>query len=188
MISTHVYPIYGYNLETLLAIAKIAQQNGKRLVIDEAWEQKVLQPGHGGGIGGPSITQQDVFGFWSPIDSEFLTLMAKFGETYPVEYFSPFNEWYFFAYLNWTPTLDTESYFQLTQQLYPTAAQNMNSGSLTPTGQTYSRLAQGTVAAVPAFTNPYLITGPMIMAEITLFRGIDAHRWTCLSELRWSPQ
>ena len=162
MISTHVYPLYGNNLQTLLAIGKIAQQNGKKLVIDEAWEQKVLQPGHGGGIGGPAVTKQDVFGFWSPIDSEFLTLMAKFGENYPVEYFSPFNEWYFFAYLNWTPALDAEGYFQLAQQLYPAAAQNMNSGSLTSTGQTYSHLAQGTIAPVPEFINPYLITGLMI--------------------------
>jgi hypothetical protein len=167
MISTHVYPVYGANLQTLLAIGKIAQQNGKRLVIDETWEQKALQPARGGGIGEPSITQQDVFSFWSPIDSEFLTLMAKFAQTYPVEYISPFNEWYFFAYLNWTPTLDTESYFQLSSQLYPIAAQNMNSGSLTSTGQTYSQLAQGTVASVPEFSNLYLIA-PLIIALTAL--------------------
>jgi hypothetical protein len=171
MISTHVYPIYGANLQTLLAIGKIAQQNGKRLVIDEAWEEKVLQLGHGGGIGGPSITQQDVFAFWSPVDSRFLTLMGKFGEIYPVEFISPFNEWYFFAYLNWTPGLDAEGYFQLADQLYPMAGQNMNSGSLTPTGQTYSQLAQGTVP-VPEFTNPYLIVA-MIIALPAVFLRLE---------------
>jgi len=166
MISTHVYPIYGQNLQTLLAIGKIAQHDNKRLAIDEAWEEKVLQPtGRAGGIGGPSITQQNVFSFWSPTDSEFLTLMAKFGKTFPVEYFSPFNEWYFFAYLNWTPTLDAEGYFQLSQQLYPVAAQNMNAGSLTPTGQTYSNLARSTTA-LPEFSTFPFTTAALIIATL----------------------
>jgi len=173
MISTHVYPTYGQNLQTLLAIGKIAQEDNKRLVIDEVWEEKVLQPAigrAGTGIGGPSITQQDVFGFWSPIDSEFLTLLSKFGRIYPVEFISPFNEWYFFAYLNWTPTLDAEGYFQLAQQLYPIATQNMNSGSLTLTGQTYSNLAQGTMP-IPEFSASYLITGFMIVFTAVFLRS-----------------
>jgi len=172
MISTHVYPIYGQNLQTLLAMGKIAQQDRKRLVIDEGWEEKVLQPATGRagtGIGGPSITQQNVFAFWSPIDSEFLMLMAKFGEIYPVEYFSPFDEWYFFAYLNWTSTLDAQNYFQLTTQLDPLAAQNMESNTLTPTGQTYSGLAQNTVP-VPEFANPYLTAVLIIAFTAVLIR------------------
>lgn len=178
MISTHVYPIYGQNLQTLLAIGKIAQQENKRLVIDEAWEQKVLQPSLSGAIGGPAITQQDVFSFWSPIDSEFLTLMAKFGQAYPLEYLSPFNEWYFFAYLNWTPTLDTEGYFQLTSQLYPLAGQNMASNTLTPTGQTYSNLARGT-APVPEFPNPYLTAALiLVFAALILQMGPNNHKRT----------
>ena len=156
-ISTHVYPIYGNNLQTLLQIGKIAQQNNKRLVIDEAWQEKVLQPatGHGAGtgIGGPLVTQQDVFGFWSPMDSQFLNLMAKFAQIYPVEFLSPFSEQYFFAYLNWTPTLDSQSYFQLTAQLDPTVTQNMASNTLTPTGNVYSQLAHGTISPVPEFPN-----------------------------------
>jgi hypothetical protein len=172
MISTHVYPVYGSNLQTLLAIGKIAQQSGKRMVIDEAWLQKILQPpGHGEGIGGPATTRQDVFAFSSPIDSNFLTLLAKFAQTYPVEYISPFNEWYFFAYLNWTPTLDSEGYFQLVQQLYPIASQNMNSGNLTPTGQTYSNLAKGTTP-VPELTNPYL-TAALIIAFTAVFLRLE---------------
>ena len=185
MISTHVYPIYGANLQTLLAMGKIAEQGGKRLVIDEAWEQKVLQPPHGGGIGGPSVTQQDVFSFWSPIDSQFLTLMSKFAQVYPVEYISPFNEWYFFAYLNWTPTLDAESYFQLSKQLYPIAAQNMISGSLTPTGQVYSQLAQGTAAPVSEFTNTYMIA-PLMIALTAVFLCLEARKEQTVGTSEWN--
>jgi hypothetical protein len=170
MISTHVYPIYGNNLQTLLQIGKVAQQNNKRLVIDEAWEEKVLQPatGHAGtGIGGPSITQQDVFAFWSPIDSDFLKLMARFSETYPVDFFSPFDEEYFFAYLNWTPSLDVHGYFQLRAQLDPMVTQNMASNTLTPTGTAYSQLAQGAGSPVPEFPNVLLgLTLPLIALAV----------------------
>jgi len=178
MISTHVYPIYGNNLQNLLAIGKIAQQNNKRLVIDEAWEEKVLQPatGHAGtGIGGPSITQQDVFAFWSPIDSQFLKLLTKFAAIYPVEFISPFNEEYFYAYLNWTPALDTQGYFQLKTQLDPLFAQNMLTSTLTPTGSTYSRLAQETGPAVPELPNTALIA-TIIIGLIVLFGAIESKR------------
>jgi hypothetical protein len=170
MLSTHIYPIYGDNLQTMLAMGKIAQQNGKRLVIDEAWLQKVLQPpGHGQGIGGPATTPQDVFAFSSPLDQSFLTLLAKFGQVYPVEFISAFNEWYFWAYLNWTPTLDAEGYFQLEQQVYAAAGQNMNSNTLTPTGETYSHLAEGISAPVPEFTTPYLSVATVIVILMAAF-------------------
>jgi hypothetical protein len=163
-ISTHVYPIYGNNLQTLIQIGKIAQQNSKRLVIDEAWQEKVLQPvtgrGAGTGIGGPLVTQQDVFAFWSPMDSEFLGLMTKFAQVYPVEFFSPFSEQYFFAYLNWTPSLDSQDYFQLQSQLNPLVGENMASNNLTPTGSYYSALAHGTTLPVPEF--------PDVLQEITI--------------------
>ena len=179
MISTHVYPIYGNNLQTLLQIGKIAQQDNKRLVIDEAWEEKVLQPatGHAGtGIGGPSITQQDVFAFWSPLDSQFLTLMVKFSETYPVDFFSPFDEEYFFAYLNWTPSLDVQGYFQLRAQLDPIVTQNMASNTLTPTATAYSQLAQGTSSPVPEFPNVLLVLTMPLIALAVLVAGVKGAR------------
>jgi hypothetical protein len=179
MISTHVYPIYGDNLKTLLEMGKLAQQDNKPLVVDEAWEEKVLQPatGHAGtGIGGPSITQQDVFAFWSPIDSQFLTLMAKFGQVYPVEFLSPFDEEYFFAYLNWTLSLDTQGYFQLKTQLDPTVGQNMQSNILTPTGETYSHLAQGEAAPVPEFPIAYAPVIALIVALTGVLLIIETRR------------
>ena len=179
MISTHVYPIYGDNLQTLLQIGKIAQENNKRLVIDEAWQEKVLQPttGHAGtGIGGPSITQQDVFAFWSPMDSQFLRLMAKFSKIYPVDFFSPFNEEYFFAYLNWTPSLDAQGYFQLKTQLDTIFTQNMASNTLTPTGTVYSQLAQGTSSPVSEFPNALVAFTVPLIALAVLIAGLRIAR------------
>lgn len=156
-ISTHVYPIYGNNLQTLLQMCKIAQQNNKRLVVDEAWMEKVLQsatgPGAGTGIDGPLVTQQDVFSFWSPLDTEFLTAMVKLAQIYPLEFLSPFSEQYFFAYLNWNSTLGSEDYFTLKAQLDPIFSQSMASNTLTPTGEAYSGLAHGSTSPIPEFPN-----------------------------------
>ena len=169
MLSTHVYPIYGSNLQNLLAMGKLAQQDGKRLVVDEAWLQKVLQPpGHDQGIGGPATTPQDVFAFSALLDQRFLMLLAKFGQVYPVEYLSPFSEWYFWAYLNWTPALDAEGYFQLEQQIYTTAGQNMASNNLTPTGQTYSQLIASNGAAVPEFAGATCFVTALILALVAV--------------------
>jgi len=180
MISTHVYPLYGNNLQNLIAIGKIAQQNNKPLVIDEAWGEKVLQPatGHGAGtgIGGPLVTQQDVFAYWSPIDIQFLSLMAKFAQIYHVEYFSPFSETYFFAYLNWTPTLDAMGYFDLAAQLNPIFAQNMASNTLTPTGTAYSQLAHGATSPLPEFPNTLLALTVPILALSIAFAIVQTRR------------
>jgi hypothetical protein len=109
-ISTHSYPIVPPFLSNLISLGQYAQQHGKRLVFDEEWDTKVLQPvngGGGGGFGGPEATQQDVFSYWIPIDTRFQMLMAKFSQIYPCEFLSPFpGDYYFFAYLtgrrSWT--------------------------------------------------------------------------------------
>lgn len=178
-LSTHVYPIYGSNLQNLLALRKIAQQNGKRLVIDEVWLQKILQPqGHGQGIGGPAYTPQDVFAFSAPLDEQFLTLLTKFSQIYPVEYLSPFNEWYFWAYLNWTLALGGQVYFPLEQQIYTAAGQNMASNTLTPTGTAYSQLAHDATLPVAEFRNGFLALLTPILAAAFAFRLSLARRAT----------
>jgi hypothetical protein len=149
-------------------------------VIDEAWEEKVLQPaiGHAGtGIGGPSITQQDVFAFWSPLDSQFLKLMVKFSETYPVDFFSPFNEECFFAYLNWTRSLDVQGYFQLRAQLDPIVTRNVASNTLAHTGIAYAQLAQGTSSPVPEFPNALLVLIVPLIVLAVLVAGVGVARW-----------
>jgi hypothetical protein len=180
MISTHVYPLYGNNLQTLIQIGTIAQQNNKPVVVDEAWDHKHLQreTSGGTGIGGPAANQQDVFAYWSPIDIQFLSLMAKFSQIYHVQYLSPFPEDYFFAYLNWTPSLDSQSYFQLMPQLEPIVYQNMASNTLSPTGAAYSALAHGAISPLPEFPNTLLaLTVPLL--ALTVAFAILQTRKTC---------
>ena len=128
-VSTHSYPIVSPFLSNLISLGQFCQNHGKRLVLDEEWDTKVLHPvntGGGGGFGGPAATQQDVFSYWIPVDIEFQQLMSKFCQTYPCEYLSPFpGDYYFFAYLTWTPQLDTQTFFQLHTLLDPIISQNL---------------------------------------------------------------
>ncbi|HYB45441.1 MAG TPA: hypothetical protein VEC92_02855 [Nitrososphaerales archaeon] len=142
-LTTHVYPLYGDNLQTLIQMAQLAQQNGKRLVISEFWSETVTVPSPppGTGVGGAFADHQEVWGFSSAIDVPALELMVKFASIYPVELFSPFSEQYFFAYLNYTPQLDSEDYSTLKSQVDGVWSQNMRSDVLTPTGAEYATLA-----------------------------------------------
>ena len=143
-LSTHSYPLVTPFLSNLISLGQFAQDHGKRIVFDEEWNTKVLRPengGGGGGFGGPAATQQDVFSYWIPVDVRFQQLMAKFSQIYPCEYLSPFpGDYYFFAYLTWTPQLDTQTFFQLHSILNPIVTQNMANFTVSPTGATYSTL------------------------------------------------
>ena len=146
-ISTHSYPIVSPFLSNLLSLGQYAKDHGKRIVFDEEWCTKILQPVNGGGggeYGGPVATQQDAFSYWIPIDIQYQQLMAKFCQIYPCEYLSPFDgNYYFFAYLTWTPQLDNQTFFQLHSTLNPIITQDMANFTISPTGAAYATLALG---------------------------------------------
>lgn len=83
----------------------------------------------------------DVFSYSPEMDKQFLDLTVKFSQVYPVEYFSPFPELYFSAYLDWAPQLDGPSYFQPYDMVTPLASQNIQTVTVTPTGLAYAELA-----------------------------------------------
>ncbi len=154
-LTTHIYPIYGNNLQVLAEMAQLAQQDGKRLVISESWSEEVTVPSPppGTGVGGEFADHQEVWGFSSNIDVPFLQIMDRFCSIYHVEVYNAFSEQYFFAYLNYTPQLDTEGYFTLDGQINQEWAQNMRSLTLTPTGFEYYLLARGpTVSSTTSTT------------------------------------
>ena len=152
-ISTHSYPIVSPFLSNLISLGQFAKDHGKRLVFDEEWCTKILQPvnaGGGGGYGGPDATQQDPFSYWIPIDTQYQQLMAKFCQIYPCEYLSPFDgDYYFFAYLTWTPQLDNQTFFDLHSILNPIISQNEANFTVSPTGVAYATLALGLTTPTP---------------------------------------
>ncbi len=143
-ISTHVYPLYGMNFANLLAIGQAAQQAHKELVVDEVWETKsVGQEGGSGGVAADAaIFQRDVYGFWSPLDQQFIKEVVRFSEIYPVSYLSPYWSTYFFGCLNYDPSIDALPYNQVVSMENHAASQGMLNNMLTPTGAFYSQLIQ----------------------------------------------
>ena len=172
-ISTHSYPIVSPFMSNLITLGQFSQDHGKRLVLDEEWDTKILQPvnsGGGGGYGGPIATQQDVFSYWIPVDIEYQQLMAKFSQIYPCEYLSPFDgNYYFFAYLTWTPQLDTQTFFQLHSILNPIISQDMANFVVSPTGAAYAALCLATTSPTPTPTStPTPTTTPATTSAPTL--------------------
>jgi hypothetical protein len=167
-ISTHSYPLVSPFLSNLISLGQFAKENSKRLVLDEEWDTKILQPVNsdgGGGYGGPAATQQDVFSYWIPIDIEFQQLMAKFCQIYPCEYLSPFDgNYYFFAYLTWNPQLDAQTFFQLHDILNPTISQDMANFTISPTGDAYAALSLATTSPTPT---PVFTTTPTAIPTAT---------------------
>jgi hypothetical protein len=169
-ISTHSYPVVSPFLSNLISLGQYAKDHGKRIVFDEEWCTKILQPvngGGGGGYGGPVATQQDAFSYWSPIDTQYQQLMAKFCQIYPCEYLSPFDgDYYFFAYLTWTQQLDSQTFFQLHSILNPLIYQNEANFTISPTGAAYATLALGLTSPTSTPT-PSPTTNPTATASTT---------------------
>jgi hypothetical protein len=146
-ISTHSYPMVPPFLSNLISLGQFAKDQGKMVVFDEDWDTKILHPvnfGGAQGYGGPLATQQDVFSYWIPVDIQYQQLLARFCQIYPCVFLSAFDgDYYFFAYLTWTPQLDSLTFFQLHDQLDPIVSQNEVNLTVSPTGAAYAALAQG---------------------------------------------
>jgi hypothetical protein len=95
--------------------------------------------------------------------------MAKFCQTYPCEYLSPFpGDYYFFAYLTWTPQLDTLTFFQLHNILNPVITQNMANYTVSPTGAAYATLCLApTIPEFPSKLAVIIFMVAIIIASIT---------------------
>jgi len=143
-ISTHVYPLYGAWIQNLIQIGQIAQQNNKRIIIDEMWADKPIAPYNGNYAAAAKDTYtQNVYSFWMPVDQEFLLAMAKYSEIFPVQYVSPFWPIYFSAYTSYNPNNAALSVNQLFNVEIDNTLQNLRLDAITPVGFTYYELAHG---------------------------------------------
>jgi hypothetical protein len=77
----------------------------------------------------------------------------------------------------WTPSLDSQGYFQLESQLDPIVAQDMTSNTLKPTGKYCSGLAHGTTLPIPEFLDILLALAISMIALAVLFVLTEKTRW-----------
>lgn len=143
-IAIHIYPVTGNALPTALAAIDLAQQSGKRVILDEAWLYKMSANEPPVSIAAnANIFRRDAYSFWAPLDQKFLALIAKLARAKNIEYVSIFWAQYLYAYLEYDPTFQTMPYNQVMAQLNTIATPNVLAGKLSSTGEFYKRLSAG---------------------------------------------
>ncbi len=137
-IAIHFYPITSTaDIMTALQVATLAQKNGKSMTMDEAWLYKSESFAGGDAY---NVFKLDPFNFWAPLDQAYLGTMVRLCQLENIEYISPFWSLYFFAYLNYSPSIVGESYPMVRTLSEQAAAQAVEKGETTSTGQYYGGL------------------------------------------------
>jgi hypothetical protein len=139
-IALHVYPVVGPTLQRILTFSDIAKQDGKRIVLDEAWLYKVGTLQTQSIASNTDVFRNDVFSFWAPLDQEFLAVMITAAKVEGIDYISPFWSMQFFSYVEYTSTTAALSYKDLSAALNKVASQNLLSGQFSSTGLAYGQL------------------------------------------------
>ncbi len=139
-LDAHVYPVGAGPAANAVAVAGLAKQAGKPLVIDEVWLYKTvsLQPGADGVAAAADIFRLDAFSFWEPLDARFLALTAEWARKGGASYVSAFWSWQMFGYLAWTPQLDAAPFATLTAAFNQAAVGAMMAGRTTTVGQQWA--------------------------------------------------
>ncbi len=148
----HVYPINLDYLENALTAADIAHGAGKQITMSEAWLQKVADSELT--ASGTDTNARNPYGYWSPLDLQFLQTMVMLSQSKQFAFVSPFWTPYLFAYIQETSTSTQQEAFQ--------AAQSANQlGVFTSTGAGYE-----TAILNSPDTEAPQVPGPAALSEI----------------------
>jgi hypothetical protein len=150
-LSVHVYPLAQLDVQNLNTDVAAANRAHKPVVMDEAGLYKDLISGnfdatgtiHGNATGAANEEKLLAFSFFEPLDRQFLMLIGRYARNRGVVFLSPFESLNFFAYVDWTATLDAASSLQFRSVLNQAAVASMSAGVLSSVGRTYSQLATG---------------------------------------------
>ncbi|HET8678784.1 MAG TPA: hypothetical protein VFM39_01600 [bacterium] len=103
-IDMHIYPVNrDFLVDRTFKMAEIARRSNKKVVLGEAWLYKVRDNELTGQAvaAAPALFARDVFGFWEPLDIEFLTSMVKLAHYLKIDFTSFFWSRYFFGYVEY---------------------------------------------------------------------------------------
>jgi len=142
-LDAHIYPLEF--LPRFIDISDIAHANNKRLVVGEAWVYKLSSNDYGrlGDVAATSrIYGRDVFSFWEPLDSKFLTVLIRMAGIYGYEFVSPFWTNYLYGYIDYSDATKGLAYRQLRQESNLVSYLNMLQGKPSGSGLTYKKLGQ----------------------------------------------
>jgi len=140
-IGIHIYPLSGTTIRNALTMAADAHQNGKRVLIEEAWLYKAGPQEQASNVAAnTTIFQRDGYSFFAPLDQEFLHDLARLAHMMGAEYISPFWSDFFFGYVDCTDATAALPYGQLTAMENQLQYANMQAGTFSDTGLYYGSL------------------------------------------------
>ncbi len=142
----HIYPInQDYVVDRAFRFADIARRAGKRVVLGEAWLYKTRdhELRAQAVAAAPALFARDVFGFWEPLDVEFITVMGKLSHFQKIDFTSFFWSRHFYGYVEYGESTRGLRPAELFRQANLAAARNMMADPpvLTRTGAAFQRLA-----------------------------------------------
>jgi hypothetical protein len=138
----HIYPINSdFVIDKAIRVAKIAKDNGKKLLLSETWLYKVWDRELGTATAAAAeLFARDVFSFWSPLDQKFIEAMVKLSHLLRIDLCSFFWMQYFYAYIEYDEQKNAMKPSQLFALVNAEAAKNIYSNTLTQTGKRYQSL------------------------------------------------
>jgi hypothetical protein len=141
-IDMHIYPIQrDFLWDKTQHISDIARSHGKGLTVGEAWLYKTAESELSSGVAThEEIFARDAYSFWIPLDQRFLEALVGLSQSLGVEFVSPFWMEYLYAYIEYGPSTQATDLAEVSELLNKEVVKNINSGYLTPTGETYSEL------------------------------------------------
>ena len=134
-LDVHVYPLGPSAISNLTTDVQAATAAHKTLVMDETWLNKPTPTEGSGPSGAPEELKVKSYSFWEPLDDQFVSAMVTYARSHGFAYVSLFDgARCFFGYLTWSPTLDSASYQDFSEQYNHLVKVDMSSRDISETG------------------------------------------------------
>lgn len=145
-INLHLYPLQGPTrdyLNEFLQMAADAQAAGKAVIVGETWLYKALPEELGTTVDFNTIFPRDVYSFWSPLDSRFVSALVALARAEGFTYLSFFWSQFFFDYVDFSPEVEAEGAAQRYARLNQAAFENILLGIYSPVGEALEAASKG---------------------------------------------
>ena len=149
-IDIHSYPLtnnvtdYLKLLETWPELVR-AINPSLEIISSESWLFKAQASELGRKPTDPAFFTRDVYGFWEPLDSQFLDVLTITAHKNGYAVIAPFWSNYFFAYLDYNdPSLSGLTSSEIMDRAFSAASQSIQDGRITRLGDHYQGLIEDT--------------------------------------------
>jgi hypothetical protein len=142
-LALHIYPVTVHTTANLMQDTNLARQAGIPIVADEVGLYKTDASDQTTPATADTAFRRDVFSFFEPLDIRFATITSQWARKAGVAYVSPYWAGELFSYIDWTPTLDTAPFADLTQLFNSEVVPAFQSGQVSAYGQAWLDDAAG---------------------------------------------